>query len=42
MQQFDWFDGLVPHSISAERKAALLRLVVLAGAYIFAVWQHEA
>lgn len=36
MQQFDWFDGLLPESIPVERKAALLRGVVLAGAYLYA------
>ena len=34
MQQFDWFDNLLPESIAVERKIALLRLMVLAGAYL--------
>ena len=38
MQQFDWFEGLLPNSIPAEHKAALLRLTVLAGAYLCSVW----
>ena len=28
MKQFDWFDGLLPESIIAERWTALLRLMV--------------
>ena len=38
MQQFDWFDSLLPESITAERKTAFLRLMVLAGAYLCSVW----
>lgn len=41
MQQFDWFDGLLPESIPVERKAALVRVVVLAGAYLCAVWSFS-
>ena len=38
MQQFDWFDNLLPEAITAERRTALLRLMVLAGAYLCSVW----
>lgn len=29
MQQFDWFDGLLPDAIWQERRTALLRFAVL-------------
>jgi len=29
MQQFDWFDGLLPQAIWQERRTALLRCAVL-------------